>query len=219
MIRRMTPVVVALLLLCSFGGYVKTGLASPMPDASCDRECLRGFITQYLDAMVAHKPDSLPVADGVKFTEDCKEIKLGEGIWKNFSGLTDYRRDILDGSRVRARDVLIGLGSTGLHTNGYSLARKIVFDVLGLSVEDLVPGLERTVQEALLAVHRSYLPSVRQALLTGRVHGLAHITGGGIPGNLPRAACNRAIPFASPASTPVAGRFHPCSGLFRMQGR
>jgi phosphoribosylformylglycinamidine cyclo-ligase len=101
-------------------------------------------------------------------------------------GIVD-RRDILDGSRVRARDVLIGLGSTGLHTNGYSLARKIVFDVLGLSVEDLVPGLERTVQEALLAVHRSYLPSVRQALLTGRVHGLAHITGGGIPGNLPRA--------------------------------
>jgi hypothetical protein len=107
MIRRMTPVVVALLLLCSFGGYVKTGLASPMPDASCDRECLRGFITQYLDAMVAHKPDSLPVADGVKFTEDCKEIKLGEGIWKNFSGLTDYRRDILDAPESTAVSFLV----------------------------------------------------------------------------------------------------------------
>jgi len=101
-------------------------------------------------------------------------------------GIVD-RRDILDGSRVRARDVLIGLGSTGLHTNGYSLARKIVFDVLGLHVGDLIPGLERTVQDALLAVHRSYLPSLRKTLVAGRVHGLAHITGGGIPGNLPRA--------------------------------
>jgi phosphoribosylformylglycinamidine cyclo-ligase len=101
-------------------------------------------------------------------------------------GIVD-RRDILDGSRVRAGDVLIGLGSTGLHTNGYSLARKIVFDVLGLRVEDLVPGLERTVHEVLLAVHRSYLPSLREPLVTGRIHGLAHITGGGIPGNLPRA--------------------------------
>jgi phosphoribosylformylglycinamidine cyclo-ligase len=101
-------------------------------------------------------------------------------------GIVD-REDILDGSRVRAGDVLIGLGSTGLHTNGYSLARKIVFDVLGLHVGDLIPGLERTVQDALLAVHRSYLPSLRKTLVAGRVHGLAHITGGGIPGNLPRA--------------------------------
>jgi hypothetical protein len=107
MIRRMTPVVVGLLLLCGFGGYSRTGFASPMPDESCDRECLRGFITQYLDAMVAHKPDSLPVADGVKFTEDCKEIKLGEGIWKNFSGLTDYRRDILDEPKGTAVSFLV----------------------------------------------------------------------------------------------------------------
>ena len=57
--------------------------------------------------MVAHKPDSLPVADGVKFTEDCKEIKLGEGIWKNFSGLTDYRRDILDAPESTAVSFLV----------------------------------------------------------------------------------------------------------------
>jgi hypothetical protein len=62
----------------------------------CDRECLRGFITQYLNAMIAHKPDSLPVASNVRFTEDCKEIKLGEGVWKNISRLRDYRMDILD---------------------------------------------------------------------------------------------------------------------------
>jgi len=97
------------------------------------------------------------------------------------------RGSILDGSRVRAGDVLVGLGSTGLHTNGYSLARKIVFDAMGLHVGDLIPGLDRTVEEALLSVHRSYLHSLRPALAAGRVHGLAHITGGGIPGNLPRA--------------------------------
>jgi len=96
------------------------------------------------------------------------------------------REEILDGSRVRTGDILIALGSSGLHTNGYSLARKIVFEVMGLQVGDLIPGLERTVEEALLAVHRSYLPSLRPLLASGHLHGLAHITGGGIPGNLPR---------------------------------
>jgi phosphoribosylformylglycinamidine cyclo-ligase len=96
------------------------------------------------------------------------------------------RSRILDGQRVRKGDVLIGLGSSGLHTNGYSLARKIIFEAMGLGVEDLVPGLNRTVGEALLAVHRSYRTSVAPLLDAGRIRGLAHITGGGIPGNLPR---------------------------------
>jgi phosphoribosylformylglycinamidine cyclo-ligase len=96
------------------------------------------------------------------------------------------RSQVLDGSRVRPGDRLIGLGSSGLHTNGYSLARKIVFDEMGLGVGDLIPGLEETVGEALLAVHRTYLPALEPLLATGRVRGLAHITGGGIPGNLPR---------------------------------
>jgi len=100
-------------------------------------------------------------------------------------GLVD-REQILDGSRVRVGDVLIALGSSGLHTNGYSLARKIVFEAMGLHVGDLLPGVSRTVDDALLSVHRSYLRSLRPLLSAGRVHGLAHITGGGIPGNLPR---------------------------------
>jgi phosphoribosylformylglycinamidine cyclo-ligase len=100
-------------------------------------------------------------------------------------GIVD-RGDILDGSRVQVGDVLIALGSAGLHTNGYSLARKVIFEAMGLHVGDLIPGLDRTVEDALLAVHRSYLPSLRPILATGRIHGLAHITGGGIPGNLPR---------------------------------
>jgi hypothetical protein len=63
---------------------------------SCDRECLRGFITQYLNAMVAHNPKSLPLAADVRFTEDTKTLPLGEGLWKGASGLRTYRQDFLD---------------------------------------------------------------------------------------------------------------------------
>ena len=96
------------------------------------------------------------------------------------------RARILDGSKVRVGDVLVGLGSDGLHTNGYSLARKVVFEAMGLQIGDLIPGLNKTVEDALLAVHRAYLPALRPRLADGRIRGLAHITGGGIPGNLPR---------------------------------
>jgi phosphoribosylformylglycinamidine cyclo-ligase len=96
------------------------------------------------------------------------------------------RAKILDGSRIQEGDVLIGLGSTGLHTNGYSLARKIAFEAMDLGMDDVLPGLGRTVGEALLAVHKSYFPSIKPMLGSSRLHGLAHITGGGIPGNLPR---------------------------------
>ena len=64
--------------------------------ASCDRECLRGIVTQYLDAMVAHKPEALPTAPNVRFTEDTQTLKLGEGLWKNASKITSYRQDFLD---------------------------------------------------------------------------------------------------------------------------
>jgi phosphoribosylformylglycinamidine cyclo-ligase len=87
---------------------------------------------------------------------------------------------------VAEGDVLLGLGSSGLHTNGYSLARKIVFEVQGLSVDDEIPGLGRSVADALMAVHRSYLPALREHLAGERIHALAHVTGGGIPGNVGR---------------------------------
>jgi hypothetical protein len=71
--------------------------ASPaLFQAACDRECLRGFVTQYLNAMVAHNPKSLPLAANARFTEDTKTLPLGEGLWKGASGLRTYRQDFLD---------------------------------------------------------------------------------------------------------------------------
>jgi phosphoribosylformylglycinamidine cyclo-ligase len=92
---------------------------------------------------------------------------------------------VLGPGRVQAGDVLVALASTGLHTNGYSLARKIVADRLHLRPSDPFPETGRSTADVLLAVHRSYLAALRPAL--GNVHALAHITGGGIPGNLDRA--------------------------------
>jgi phosphoribosylformylglycinamidine cyclo-ligase len=94
---------------------------------------------------------------------------------------------IVDGSRVRVGDRILALPSSGLHTNGYTLARKIVFERAGIGIGDPFPGLEgETVAEAFLRVHRSYLPQLRPHLAAGTIRAMAHITGGGIPGNLPR---------------------------------
>jgi phosphoribosylformylglycinamidine cyclo-ligase len=102
-------------------------------------------------------------------------------------GLVD-RPAILDGSRVAARDLLVGLPSSGLHTNGYSLVRKIVFDDLGLSIGDRFPDTEikEKVGKVLLAPHRTYLPAVAPLLDHPGLHALAHITGGGLTDNVPR---------------------------------
>lgn len=97
------------------------------------------------------------------------------------------RERLLTGRTVAAGDVLVGVPSSGLHTNGYSLARRIVFDELKLDVDAHVPELGRTVGEALLEPHRSYLDCVRPLLAAGRIKAMAHITGGGITENLPRA--------------------------------
>jgi phosphoribosylformylglycinamidine cyclo-ligase len=87
---------------------------------------------------------------------------------------------------VRAGDALLAIASSGLHTNGYTLARRIVLEEMRLTVDDELPGLGESVAHALLRVHRSYLRSVHPLLTGEHVHALAHITGGGIPGNLPR---------------------------------
>jgi phosphoribosylformylglycinamidine cyclo-ligase len=96
------------------------------------------------------------------------------------------RERIVDGRTIVPGDALIGLPSTGLHTNGYSLARRVFFDVCGLTIDTPVRELRSTVGEALLAEHRSYLRAVQPLLETRLVKGMAHITGGGITENLPR---------------------------------
>ena len=96
------------------------------------------------------------------------------------------RERLIDGRGITPGDVLVGVPSSGLHTNGYSLARRIVFDVAGLRVDSHVPELGTTVGAALLEPHRSYLPLLRPLLPSGVLKGMAHITGGGITDNLPR---------------------------------
>jgi phosphoribosylformylglycinamidine cyclo-ligase len=115
--------------------------------------------------------------------------------------------EALHGDRARPGDLLIGYASSGLHTNGYTLARRIVFGELGLDIDDVLPEVGTTVGDALLAVHRTYWPSVRAVL--GRIHALAHITGGGLPGNL-----RRPLPDGCGAEIDVAA--WPVPPLFRL---
>ena len=102
-------------------------------------------------------------------------------------GLVDRQR-LVDGSRVQPGDRLIGLPSAGLHTNGYSLARHIVFETLGLTPESTPTALGGSVGDVLLRPHRSYLRLVAPVLADapGMIGGMAHITGGGLTDNLPR---------------------------------
>ena len=99
-------------------------------------------------------------------------------------GVVD-RTKLIDGRQIRQGDVVLGLPSNGLHTNGYSLARKILFDQLKLKPTSRLPGLKRSLGEELLQIHPNYQPRLA-ALPQGTIHGLAHITGGGLIDNLPR---------------------------------
>ena len=100
-------------------------------------------------------------------------------------GIVEKAR-VIDGRSIAPGDSLIGLPSAGLHTNGYSLARRVLFEAAGLRADTFVPEIGSTVGDALLAPHRSYLHAIRPLLERGLVKGMAHITGGGITENLPR---------------------------------
>jgi phosphoribosylformylglycinamidine cyclo-ligase len=118
------------------------------------------------------------------------------------------RSGIIDGRDIVPGDVLIGLPSAGLHTNGYSLARHVLFDLAGLKSDTLDPVLGATIGEALLAPHRSYLAVMRPAIEAGLVKGMAHITGGGITENLPRVlpgVCAARIDRSAWVAPPIFG--------------
>ncbi len=111
-------------------------------------------------------------------------------------GVVD-RADLIDGRKIRPGDIVLGLPSNGLHTNGYSLARKILFDQLKLKPGSRLPRLKRSLGEELLRVHPNYEPLLAK-LPAGTLHGLAHITGGGLIDNLPRVLpknCDALIEF------------------------
>ncbi len=95
------------------------------------------------------------------------------------------RKKMIDGRRIKPGDVILGLPSNGLHTNGYSLARKILFEQLRLKPDARLPGLKLSLGEELLRTHKNYQPALAQ-VPDGKLKGLAHITGGGLVDNLPR---------------------------------
>lgn len=99
-------------------------------------------------------------------------------------GVVDRQNALPQG--VREGDLLLGLPSAGLHTNGYSLARRVLFDGLGLGVASFVPELGCSLGQALLSPHRCYLSALEPLLERRRIRALAHLTGGGFPGNIPR---------------------------------
>jgi len=101
-------------------------------------------------------------------------------------GVVDQDELLPNLEAMSAGDALIALPSSGLHTNGYSLARKVCFEVAGLAPTDVLPGTQQTVAEALLAIHRCYLTQLMPLVKAKRLVAMAHITGGGLTDNLPR---------------------------------
>ena len=113
-------------------------------------------------------------------------------------GVVD-RPKLLDGSRIRVGDVILAMESNGLHTNGYTLARKVLFDQMGLKLTSKLDGVKGTLADELLRVHRNYQPALAK-IPHGIIKGLAHITGGGLVDNLPRVlpkGCDAVINTAS----------------------
>lgn len=110
------------------------------------------------------------------------------------------RDEIIDGSRIAVGNRLIGIASSGLHSNGYSLARKLVFERMGLGIDSLLPGTGTTVADALLTPTKIYIRSILNLLKDFNINGIAHITGGGLLENVPRVlpkGCRAAIDTAA----------------------
>jgi phosphoribosylformylglycinamidine cyclo-ligase len=109
-------------------------------------------------------------------------------------GVVD-RQQMIDGSRIKPGDVILGLASNGLHTNGYSLARRVLLQKMRLKLDAQLPQLQHSLGEELLRTHKNYQPQLAR-IPTAELHGVAHITGGGLVDNLPRVLpknCDAAI--------------------------
>ncbi|HOT01859.1 MAG TPA: phosphoribosylformylglycinamidine cyclo-ligase [Acidobacteriota bacterium] len=157
-----------------FLDYIATGVLKPE------------VVTQVVDGLVRGCREFGCALIGGETAEMPDFYDAGEYDLAGFIVGVVERGRILDGSAVRPGDVVLGLPSAGLHTNGYSLARKIFFDHLGLWPETPVEELGGTVGEVLLRPHRGYLKSLGPCLERGLVRALAHITGGGLLENIPR---------------------------------
>ena len=124
----------------------------------------------------------------------------GEYDLAGFSVGVVERDHIIDGSGIAVGNSLIGIGSSGLHSNGYSLARKLIFERMGLSINSVLPGTGRTVAEELLIPTRIYIRSIMNLLKDFNINGIAHITGGGLLENIPRVlppGCHATINLSS----------------------
>ena len=124
-------------------------------------------------------------------------------------GMVD-RRKIFDGSRVEKRDLILGLPASGLHTNGYSLARRVFFEIMGLEPGDRVPGSEskQPIGRRLLEPHLSYLPAIEPLLDHPALRAMAHITGGGLTDNLPRVLPKKLLASIRLGSWEIPEIFH-----------
>src|SRR5947209_7959956 len=158
-------------------------LAMPKDDPALTRDLIKGISDGCMEA------DCALVGGETAILPDC--YRPGDYDMAGFCVGIVEREHIIDGRSIRPGDVVLGLASTGLHSNGYSLVRKVVFAHAGLKVDDMVPELGHTVGEALLEPTRIYVRPVKNILqhypIKKRVvRGLAHITGGGLVDNVPR---------------------------------
>ena len=170
-----------------------------------DLICTGGEPLCFLDYLAMPKDDPALTAELVKGIADgclesgCSLVGGETAILPDFYQPGDFdlagfaagvveREKIIDGKAIHTGDVVIGLASSGVHSNGYSLVRKVVFEAAGLTVADRVPELGRTVGEELLTPTRLYVKPIRRVIEVheGGVHGLANITGGGLPDNVGR---------------------------------
>lgn len=173
MIQSIRPRKTRIFALCSLLLFVAAASVQAA-SVDCDRECLRGFLTAYLDALAAHNPAALPVAKNVRFTEDSMEIHLGEGLWKTASRIRPYRQDVLDTrAGIAATEVVVeeGAGSPALLVLRLKVAGHKITEVETMVTHNQKQGalfkpeaLETTDKNMMAAPDKSQLPSREEAI-------------------------------------------------------